>query len=338
MDELSETVTQPNNTKTSFAMFINIIQQYLVLIKDFLIEYFNKTLPKVTPDWWEKTIINKLSGDQLKTIKKNHNLDCLDLSELIKLFIANWDDISIIDNLTSDDKDVVYDTKKVRNRTSHLSKNKYKNFDDILRDFDIIQRFLNLINIGQNNIMKDIDDIEVKKLNIMQEKLKLSKPNHGENISSTPKPSPKEKPNSKHDLIPLSDKNKMKKWAMACIDKEKGLHLKGNNTMYSKVVEKEWGFTKKDVFFDNDAHIIMLNQDSKELHYFFIKGGIIRQQKVKFIKRIIKNIVHYVIYVPISENNFKENKTGFTFGDYKVATYDITKNIRIIENEVYINP
>ena len=110
----------------------------------------------------------------MKIINKDNNLESLDLPTLIKLFIDNWESISNIYNLTSEERDVVFDMRKVRNRVAHLSKDKYKNFDDLFRDYDYIQRFLNLINIGQDNIKIFIDEIKKIKIDIMKEKLKLS--------------------------------------------------------------------------------------------------------------------------------------------------------------------
>jgi hypothetical protein len=162
---------------------INTLEEYTVLIQkylypivpEFLIVFLEKSLSEITSDWFNKTIKAKLSDDPLRTVKRDNNIHGLDFLPLIKLFIDNWDIISNKYNFTTEERDIVYDMKKVRNRGAHNSKRKYKDFDDILRDFDYIHRFLKLINIEQDNILKTIKDIEKIKLEIMQKKLKSIK-------------------------------------------------------------------------------------------------------------------------------------------------------------------
>jgi len=114
-----------------------------------------------------------------------------------------------------------------------------------------------------------------------------------------------------------------KKQAMTLINKKYNLHLKDNNTMYSTINKnvEQWSFNRKNIHFNNDTHIILINQYTKELHYFFIKSNTIDSPQTTFDQRNDEHVSDSSkIRILISSYNFKEENSGFPFGDYKIAT------------------
>jgi hypothetical protein len=173
--------TLPKSTETA-----DVLQKYTeqiikypnLIVTGLLVQFLEITLPKISDNWWKEIVEPALNDDQIKMAKKeNNNINSgLDLVPLINIiiFTCNWDKISWQCNFSIEDKSIVYDMKKVRNHTDHLSKSSYKNLGDILRDFDNIQRFLKLINVGQDNIDTVIGDLENIKREIMREIIEIA--------------------------------------------------------------------------------------------------------------------------------------------------------------------
>jgi len=78
----------------------------------------------------------------------------------------NWNEISQQYNLLFDDRNTLKGMQAVRNHWKHEPITGY-NLDDILRDFDTIQRFLKLLGADQ----KIIEELQRIKLDVMQEKI-----------------------------------------------------------------------------------------------------------------------------------------------------------------------
>jgi len=117
--------------------------------------------------------------------------------------------------------------------------------------------------------------------------------------------------------------NLSKKQAMAIVNQKHGQYLNDSNTMFSTINQnvKQWSFNRKNFHFNDDTHMILINQNTRELHYFFIKGGIIADPSKTFDQRNDKRVKDSsIIRIPVSTFNFKEEKSEFPFGKYKVDT------------------
>jgi hypothetical protein len=93
--------------------------------------------------------------------------------------------------------------------------------------------------------------------------------------------------------------------------------------MFSTINElvKQWSFNRDNNCFDNDTHMILLDQHNKKLHYFFLERGTIKNPKTLFRQRNDKRRKNCsVIIIPVSAYNFKEQYSGFPFGKYKKDT------------------
>ncbi|MCL1836270.1 MAG: hypothetical protein FWG46_01850 [Treponema sp.] len=115
-----------------------------------------------------------------------------------------------------------------------------------------------------------------------------------------------------------------KSQAMILINKKHNLHLNDNNTMFSSINQnvEQWSFNRKNIHFSNDTHMILVNQYSKELNYFFLERGTIGSPQTTFDQRNDERVRDSsIIRIMVSSYNFKEENSGFPFGDYKIDTF-----------------
>lgn len=111
--------------------------------------------------------------------------------------------------------------------------------------------------------------------------------------------------------------------AMSLISKKYSKTLNDSNTMYSTVNAqvKQWSFNRQNDDFSKDIHIILINQDIRELHYFFIPKCSIENPKEIFDQRNDDFRTDCSkIYILLDTYNFKEKNSGFPFGDFKKET------------------
>ena len=121
--------------------------------------------------------------------------------------------------------------------------------------------------------------------------------------------------------ISITDWKLSKRQAMALVNKKLGKHLDDGNTMFSNIdaVGVQWGITRKNKHFNNDTYMILNDHNKKQLHYFYIESGKIKTPNAIFMPRQDKPD-HSIIYIKLTADNFRENYSGFPFGDYKVDT------------------
>jgi hypothetical protein len=65
-----------------------LITEYLNQMNSLLVQFLGAVLPKISGEWWGKTVIDKLSYAQSERARKNNitNLDRLDLAALLRIF------------------------------------------------------------------------------------------------------------------------------------------------------------------------------------------------------------------------------------------------------------
>jgi hypothetical protein len=129
--------------------------------------------------------------------------------------------------------------------------------------------------------------------------------------------------NSSPDLVPTHSikKEKLeKKEAILLVKQKTGRYLDNSNTMFANIVESgEWGFTRRNDHFNNDTHMILNDQNRRQLHYFFIESGKIKTPSKIFLQRKDKPD-HSMLYFEVSDDNFKEKYSKYDFGKYKIDT------------------
>jgi SNF2 family DNA or RNA helicase len=130
-----------------------IIAKYLGRTNGLLVQFLGTLLPAIYANWWEKAVVDKLSYTQSEWARKNNvtGLERLDIAALLRVFDQNWHEISRKCNLSYEDRHFVKEMPSVRNRWAHIPSEGYS-VDDTYRDFDTMQRFLKIINAGQETI------------------------------------------------------------------------------------------------------------------------------------------------------------------------------------------
>jgi len=166
----AQLIKKSSITKNSLENFTELIKKYpYPIVTKYLIIFLKNILPQISNDWWNKTVKAFLLDDEIRKISKNNDLDGLDLSPLLNILIQNWDNISKKCNFSYEDRDWVFNMKKVRNHIAHLSKKRYKDLNDIYLDFEYIGRFLELIDIEQDNIKIVIKELKNEKIEIIRD-------------------------------------------------------------------------------------------------------------------------------------------------------------------------
>lgn len=130
-----------------------------------------------------------------------------------------------------------------------------------------------------------------------------------------------ENPLSIPDPSPSLNGNISKRQAIALVSKKHGLYLNNSNTMFSNIdaTGRQWGITRENNHFNNDTHMILNDQMNRRLYYFFIESGKIKTPSAIFRQRQdLPN--HSILYFDVSVDNFKENYSNFSFGEYKIDT------------------
>jgi hypothetical protein len=112
-----------------------------------------------------------------------------------------------------------------------------------------------------------------------------------------------------------------KKEAIILVEQKIKRHLDDRNTMFSNIDATgiQWGITRRNDHFNNDTHMILNDQNRRQLHYFFIKSGKIKIPSKTFRQRKDKSD-YSVLYFEVSEDNFMEKYSKYDFGKYKIKT------------------
>ena len=111
-----------------------------------LAHFLEKVLPILFEDWWNEAVVNALSFQQQRRVKKKgiNSLPSLDLAALLRVLDQNWYQISTKLDLTPEARHFVKEMQTVRNRWAHASSEGFP-VDDVYRDLDTLQRFAGVI-------------------------------------------------------------------------------------------------------------------------------------------------------------------------------------------------
>lgn len=96
--------------------------------------------------WWSKCVVGKLSFQQRQQIERRgiSRLDQLDLAALLRILDQNWFELADLRKWPYEGRNFVKEMQTVRNRWAHAQVTTPP-VDDIYRDLDTLQRFLELI-------------------------------------------------------------------------------------------------------------------------------------------------------------------------------------------------
>ena len=108
-----------------------------------LAQFLGSTMPQLSPDWWQKNVVERLSFSQQRTVQERriHTLQQLDFAALLRVVDQNWYELSSALNLPREGRNWVKELQHVRNKWAHLSAEAIPP-GELYRDADTLGRLL----------------------------------------------------------------------------------------------------------------------------------------------------------------------------------------------------
>lgn len=105
--------------------------------------FLSVQLPKLSPDWWNKLVIDRLSFQQQRTARERgfKNLEQFDFAALLRVLDQNWFEISSELSLPREARSWLKELQTVRNKWAHLSSTDLPP-SEAYRDADTLGRLL----------------------------------------------------------------------------------------------------------------------------------------------------------------------------------------------------
>jgi ATP-dependent helicase HepA len=118
-----------------------------------LTRFLQAEMPKLSDDWWQKYVVDRLSFQQQRTVDERRvtSLRQLDFAALLRVLDQNWYELSNILNLPREGRNWVKELQTVRNKWAHLSSESMPP-SEVYRDADTLSRFLGMISAGRSSI------------------------------------------------------------------------------------------------------------------------------------------------------------------------------------------
>lgn len=132
---------------------LEIINGYLHDTLVCLCQWLKNRLSKLSADYWDRYVIDKLSGMQLdNVIEKNiRELDGLDLSGLLRVAKGNWRELNQSEPLPKEMYQCINAMGNIRNNWAHVH-SKLPKDTEILRELNIICRLLGYLDAPASKI------------------------------------------------------------------------------------------------------------------------------------------------------------------------------------------
>jgi ATP-dependent helicase HepA len=144
-------------------------------------EFLEKSLPKLSSNWWDEHVIQRLSFHQSRVAEERRfsTLQQFDFAAMLRIVDQNWRELSDCMNLPREGRNWVKELMTIRNKWSHLSTEEMPP-SELYRDADTLERFL--LMIGSEQVT--LDEVERQKdialASLATKKLDLSAPLPGE--------------------------------------------------------------------------------------------------------------------------------------------------------------
>jgi ATP-dependent helicase HepA len=138
-------------------------------------KFLSEELPKLSNNWWEDSVIDRLSFQQQKlAIERNlDSLDKLDFAALIRLLDQNWFELSQQITLPREARSWVKELQSVRNKWAHLSRDLPDS--EIYRDVDTLGRVMEIIGASE---------LVITLLKTRRDSLLIGMSTNGQNVSN----------------------------------------------------------------------------------------------------------------------------------------------------------
>src|SRR3954464_11344156 len=88
-----------------------------------LATYLSAKLPKLSPDWWQKHVVQRLSFQQQRMVEERgiRELRQLDFAALLRVLDQNWYELSNSGTLPREGRNWLKELQVVRNKWAHRS-------------------------------------------------------------------------------------------------------------------------------------------------------------------------------------------------------------------------
>ena len=143
---------------------VSRMNSYLHTSASLLAEWLGKLLPKTSPDWWEESVIEKLSYNQRETAKNKGftKLEDFDLAALLRIADKSWYTMREVAYLPTKERECIRDMMRVRNNWAHCSAT-LPGKDMIIADLDTLHQFFEQMECD-DKLVSEVDQMidEVK--------------------------------------------------------------------------------------------------------------------------------------------------------------------------------
>ncbi|MET3842039.1 helicase-related protein [Bradyrhizobium sp. OAE829] len=111
-----------------------------------LAQFLELKMPTLSPDWWEKHVVDRLSFQQQRAVEERgyRTLRQLDFAALLRVLDQNWYEFSNTMRFPREGRSWVKELQTVRNKWAHLSSEAMP-ASEVYRDADTLGRFLEMI-------------------------------------------------------------------------------------------------------------------------------------------------------------------------------------------------
>lgn len=136
---------------------VSRMNSYLHTSANMLAEWLGKLLPKTSADWWEVSVIDKLSYNQRETAKSK-GFTCLadfDLAALLRIADKSWYTMREVAYLPTKERECIRDMMRVRNNWAHCSA-VLPGKDTIIADLDTLHQFFEQME-ADDKLVSEVD-------------------------------------------------------------------------------------------------------------------------------------------------------------------------------------
>lgn len=118
-----------------------------------LTRFLSINLPALSPDWWQKSVVDRLSFQQQRMVQERGHatLQQLDFAALLRVFDQNWYELSNTIRFPREGRTWVKEMQTVRNKWAHLSAENMP-ASEVYRDADTLGRLLVMIGADSASI------------------------------------------------------------------------------------------------------------------------------------------------------------------------------------------
>lgn len=135
-----------------------------------LARFLAATLPALSPDWWTRHVVERLSFQQQRLVQERglKSLQQLDFAALVRVLDQNWYELSSAQGLPREGRTWVRELQTVRNKWAHLSAEAMPE-SELYRDADTLARLMAAIGVAQP-LLDEIDAVKAAALVAMASK------------------------------------------------------------------------------------------------------------------------------------------------------------------------